>query len=198
MVQSWVVRIEGQIAQFLSSRSSTVQGAQMEDSKERVKRKLLRDLCQLTDFDAWLPATGLVFWVCYAWVENASKLGFSSPNDRVSWWATNWSMVLCGDFVIGGGRGSRQRRAGDGEHHWVSRSATKPDRTSFPRSGMVRRHGRNQGLVGCLDAEVCTKFKCHQRKLNVLFSQGLQSGIFLGEFTRFRLRPNITYRVGQK
>lgn len=114
MVQCWVVGIEGQIRQFLSSRSSTVQGAQMEDSKERVKRKLLRDLCQLTDFDAWLPATGLVFWVCYAWVENASKLGFSSPNNRVSWWATNWSIVLCGNFVIGGGRGNRQRRAGHG------------------------------------------------------------------------------------
>lgn len=42
MVQSWVVGMEGHIGQFLSSKSSAVQGAQMEDSKERVNGKLLR------------------------------------------------------------------------------------------------------------------------------------------------------------
>lgn len=59
----------------------------------------------------------------------------------------------------------------------LSRSATRtgePDRAALTRSGVaIWRRGRNQGLTGHLNVEVCAKLRCHQIKLNVLFPQGL-------------------------
>lgn len=59
----------------------------------------------------------------------------------------------------------------------LSRSATRaiePDRAGLTGSGVaIWRWGRNQGLMGYLKVEVCAKLRCRQRKLNVLFPQGL-------------------------
>lgn len=59
----------------------------------------------------------------------------------------------------------------------LSRSVTgavEPDRAGLTRSGVaVWRHGRSQRLTGCLNIEVHTRLTHHQRKLSVLFPQGL-------------------------
>lgn len=75
-------------------------------------------------------------------------------------------MPLCGDFVI---RGSSRRRTGHGGHRRVVQIGYMGSRAWQGWSHQEWPYGDTEGLLGCLNVQVCAKLRCHQRKPGGLF-----------------------------